>query len=181
MRFEIGQQVWLATFSPMTPRYITCPDCGGTGRLRVIFHHDETQVSIDCRNCSVGYDPPSGCVLIYEPQARAQLSIVTGVEVNGTAIRWHLNGTPTCYGIGEDKNIYDNEGEARAAAETLAAAHIESERKRVLGKEKDTRTWAWNASYHRRCIKDAQKQNEYHTSKLAVAAIKAKDKTDAAA
>src|ERR1700686_1584460 len=176
MRFEIGQQVWMATFYPTTVRHVTCPDCGGTGRLRVTFH-DETQVSIDCRNCAAGYEAPSGRVIIYEPQAKAKLSIVTGVEVNGDMTRWHLAGPSNYYQVADDKDVYDNEAEARAAAEALAAVYIESERKRVFEKEKNTRTWAWNASYHRRCIKDAQKQIEYHTSKLAVAAIKAKEKT----
>jgi hypothetical protein len=49
-----------------------------------------------------------------------------------------------------------------------------AERARVLNKEKDTRTWAWNASYHRREIADAKKRIEYHAAKLAVASLKSK-------
>jgi len=51
-----------------------------------------------------------------------------------------------------------------------------AEREKIATKEKDTRTWAWNASYHRRQIKDAKRQLEYHTAKLNVASLKAKEK-----
>jgi hypothetical protein len=44
-----------------------------------------------------------------------------------------------------------------------------------MAKTKDHRSWAWNASYHRRNIKDLERQLEYHRSKLAVCAANAKE------
>ena len=44
-KYEIGQDVFFASFSSHASEYVTCPDCGGTARLRVTFH-DETTVSI---------------------------------------------------------------------------------------------------------------------------------------
>lgn len=56
------------------------------------------------------------------------------------------------------------------------AAHADTaERARILGKEKGGRSWAWNATHHRREIKTAQERIAYHTSKLAVAALNAKE------
>lgn len=176
MRFEIGQECWVADFQALAPAYVTCPDCGGTGRLRVTFH-DETQVSIECRNCSSGYDPPSGQIIVYRQQAGAKLTTITGVEINGDMTRWHVNGTAHGYQIVDDDKAFDNREAALAYAEGRAAEWEQEQRDKIATKEKDTRTWAWNASYHRKCIKQAQKNIEYHSAKLAVAAIKAKDKT----
>lgn len=169
MRFEIGQQVYRATWEAREA-HVFCPDCGGTGRLRVTFH-DETQVSIECRNCAAGYDPPTGYVRVYDRQPRALLSTITGVEIQGTETRWR---TSESYIVDDDKLFLDEES-ALAKAKEIAAEHDRADREKVFQKEKDTRTWAWNATYHRRCIKDAQRQIEYHSAKLAVAVVKAKE------
>ena len=39
-------------------------------------------------------------------------------------------------------------------------------------KEQQHRSWAWNATYHRKCLKEALRQVEYHTAKLNVAETK---------
>ena len=174
MRYEVGQQVWIGEFSPLAAVYETCPDCGGTGRLRVTFH-DETQVSIECRNCAVGYDPPTGRILVRRNAGKARMATVTGLEINGGQTRWHVDGTDCSYRIVDDADAFDTKDEAMAWAEQKSAAYEQKQRDRIFEKEKDTRTWAWNASYHRKCIKEAQRQIEYHSAKLAVAAVKAKE------
>lgn len=174
MRFNIGDKVWIGTFSPLAPEYVTCPDCGGTGRLRVTFH-DETQVSIECQNCSAGYDPPTGEVIVYRQSACAKLATITGLEANGNTVRWHVDGTDFSYRIVDDDEAFDTEADALAWAEARAREHEERERRKIFEKEKDTRTWAWNASYHRRELKEAQRKTEYHTTKLNVASLKAKE------
>ena len=45
----------------------------------------------------------------------------------------------------------------------------EKEELLVTSEYKDTRSWAWNATYHRGCIRQAEKDLEYHRAKLAVA------------
>lgn len=169
MKYEIGQMVWKASWDAHDA-HVTCPDCGGTGRLRVTFH-DETQVSIECRNCQSGYDQPTGRVRVYDRQPKAQLVTITGVEINGTETRWRSD----CYIIDEDVLFADQES-ALAKARAMCADLDQKDRDKVFQKEKDTRTWAWNASYHRKCLKDAQRNIEYHSAKLAVAKVKAKEK-----
>lgn len=173
MRFEVGQEIWIGDFSPLAAVYETCPDCGGTGRLRVTFH-DDTQVSIECRNCSAGYDPPTGRVVVHRNVGKARKATVTGLEIQGGKTRWHVDGPNYSYRIMDDEDAFDTEAEAVAWAEKKSAAYEQEQRDRIFKKEKDTRTWAWNASYHRRCIKDAQRQIEYHSAKLAAAKVKAK-------
>lgn len=86
MRFEIGQQVWRATFDAME-RSIECPDCGGTGRLRVLFH-DDSMVSIECATCQRGYEPPTGRLTVYERRGVAYPDRIVGVEVEANKTRW---------------------------------------------------------------------------------------------
>lgn len=171
LRFEVGQQVWVADFSPLDPSYETCPDCGGTGRLRVIFH-DETQVSIACQNCALGYDPPTGRIMVRRVAPNARQAIICGYESHDK-IRWHVDSVANCYRIFDDEKVFVTQAEAQARAESDAAEYEANERKRLFEKEQDTRSWAWNASYHRKQIKEAQRQIEYHTAKLSVAALTA--------
>ncbi len=168
MKYQIGQQVWRAGWRAFE-NHVGCPDCGGTGRIRVTFH-DETQVSIDCQRCGPGYNPPTGYVVVHDRKAMAISTIITGVEIVDTSINWR---TADCY-MTEDENLFDNEADCLARAAVMAAEADAQEREKIQKKEADTRTWAWNASYHRREIKEALKKIEYHTAKLNVAAIKAK-------
>ncbi len=174
--YAIGDKVWKSTFQS-TKNYVECPDCGGTGRLRVTFH-DDTQVSIDCKNCSVGYDPPSGRVMVYERHSHSEQGIIVGIEITSDGVEYKLSnpraGSGTYWCIKESE-IFNTKEEADAYGVILAEEANKEELARVYRKEKDTRTWAWNASYHRRCIKDAEKQIVYHTAKLNVASLKAKE------
>ena len=108
---------------------------------------------------------------MYERRPRASLETIVGCEIEGEKIEWRTNET---YRVDETK-LFDNEEDCMAAAREMAAQFDEEERKKILTKEKDTRSWAWNASYHRREIKEAQRRIEYHSSKLAVASLKAKE------
>lgn len=169
-KFQIGDQVWRPTFESSV-EWVTCPDCGGTGRLRVTFH-DETTVSIDCQNCSVGYDPPTGKVKVYVRRPEAHQGVISGIEVEPDKVTYRLGrGLHSSWLVEEDALSIDHDG-AFEKAVALAREADETERRRILEKEKPARTWAWNARYHRRCIKDAQRNLDYHTRKLAAANLK---------
>lgn len=171
-KYKIGDAVWRATFGS-SENYVTCHDCGGTGRLRVIFH-DETVASIECRNCALGYDPPTGRVRCYDRIGKADLGVIAGIELTTERVSYRF-GSDRFYYTVEEHELFDTEAAALARAQQIAAEHDAEERNRILTKEKDTRTWAWNASYHRQCIKRAQRDLEYHTAKLSVAKVRAKE------
>jgi hypothetical protein len=76
--------------------------------------------------------------------------------------------------------VYVTEAEARVRADQMALEADEEERAKISKKEKDQRSWAWNASYHRKQIKEHERQLGYHRAKLAHAAIKAKEPKEAA-
>lgn len=172
MTFKIGDMVWLARFDA-TASSVECPDCGGTGRLRVTFH-DETQVSIHCANCARGYEPPTGRVTVHERKATALYLWVTGMEVNAEGIEYRLSDHATGYGY-LSKDVFATKEEAEARGAEMADAANREELARVYRKERGTRSWAWNASYHRKEIKRCQQEIERHTAKLAVASLKAKE------
>lgn len=173
MRFEIGQDVWRATFDSRDAAII-CPDCAGEGRIRVILA-DDTKLSIGCELCRYGYDNPTGRVRIYERTARAEPTHVTGVEINGQETRWRVWESY----IVDDGDLFLTQAEALTRAEEIAVVAAQEELARIGRREKPTHTWAWNASYHRKQIREAQRQIEYHTAKLNVAKIKAKEPVSA--
>ena len=173
IRYDIGQEAWRATFG-MTETSIICPDCGGGGRLRVTFD-DNTTVSIDCANCSRGYEPPRGRVIVHERKPQAEKVTISGFDVRADEVEYRARAGSSSSWIIDDNQLFDTQEEAMQRAEVLAAEYDREERERISKKEKDTRTWAWNASYHRRAIKRAKTELAYHEGKLAVASLKAKE------
>lgn len=168
-KFEIGARLWW----PRCQREATsveCPDCGGTGRLRVIFH-DETTVSIGCANCAIGYDPPTGRVRVHDRTPRVEQVRIVGLEIRADGSVEYR--TSHSYNVSEDMLFSDHEA-AMERAEELAVEADREDRERVATKERDTRTWAWNASYHRGEIKRLRRDIERHEAKLAVASLKVK-------
>jgi hypothetical protein len=174
MKYEIGQKLWLASWDS-SEDWITCPDCGGTGRLRVTFH-DETTVSIECAGCASGYNPPTGYVRVYNRHAKALPVTITGVEVRDGKTEWRTDS----HYCPDECDLYDNENDCLAGALLKAKKADQEEREKIGAKEKPTRTWSWNATYHRKQIKEAQRNLEYHTKKLAAANLKSRSEKAAA-
>lgn len=174
MRFEIGQTVWRATFEAQETT-VECPDCHGTARLRVMFA-DDSIVSIPCTNCARGFYDPTGRVTVYDRTANATRDTITGVSISEGKCEWRTAQSYIC----QDDDVFATEEEALARAAVKAAEYDAEERAKVFRKEKDTRTWSWNASYHRREIKECQRRIEHHTAKLNAANLRArKDKAAA--
>lgn len=171
---NLNDKVWVSKHSPIAPFHETCPDCGGTGMVRVIFH-DNTIVRCECGNCSRGYEPPTGTCLVYRSTADAQQGFITGIELGNDKTEYRVNCGENIY-IQNEASVFDTEAEARIYAEKRMEAHEEEQRQKINKKEKDIKSWAWNASYHRGKIKSAQKELDYHAAKLAVASVKSKEK-----
>jgi hypothetical protein len=169
-RYEIGDKVWLARFDAHSPEHVTCPDCGGEGRIRAILH-DNSIVSVECRNCRSGYEPPKGYVLIYRQKVRAEHVSIIGYEVDGDKIEYKTNG---CY-IHRADQVFQTEAEAIANGEKRQAAYQQEQKDKIFRKERPDHSWNWNVCYHRRQAEKAKNDLEYHTAKLNVAKIKAKD------
>lgn len=167
LRFEIGQEVWVASFESEA-EYLTCPDCGGTKHIRCVLF-DGSEVAIPCEGCRRGYEPPDGTVRVYRRRANAIPATVTGVEIYEGVAEWRTTHT-----YAKDEDVFATRDKALARAEVKAADADREERGRVLTKEKPTKSWAWHVHYHRKSIRDAEKNIAYHQSRLDYARTQAK-------
>ena len=168
MRFNIGDTVYWASYQHKA-QHIPCPDCGGTKRVRVILYDNE-EVSIECATCSHGYNPPKGTIVVYEYSKDAKKGTITGVEIREDGTQWRISQGY----IVKDSEVFPTREAALARAEETAVHANAEEQRRISDKERPTRTWAWNASYHRREIKECERRITYHKAKLAVADARTK-------
>lgn len=173
LRFNIGEVVYHASYDT-SARSVECPHCLGTGRVRIIFA-DGVEASVGCGNCTIGYDPPTGKVTVWDGHAAVRVRIISGFEQDHEKIKWKLEDVKGFCWIGNDEDIFVVKEEAEARAAALAAEQTKRSEAQVYKKEKDMRSWAWNASYYRKEIKRAKELIEYHEKKLAVACLKAKE------
>lgn len=169
-KYQIGDEVWIPRFSPMETR-IKCPDCLGTKALTVIMG-DGSQVSIDCVGCALGYEPSRGFVVIHEWKPYVDWGRIDGVERRDNTFEYRGYQ----FGGLEESKLTKSKEEAEAIAARMAEEHkVEELHRFEQCKENTRRSWAWNAHYHRQKVKQAQHDLEYHTAKLNVAKVKAKE------
>lgn len=167
-QFNIGDTAYVARHSPHTEVWVQCPECLGTRTMRVILATGEEH-TIDCACCERGYEGSPGKILTWQAQASVGAVTITGVEsrMDGDTLEVAYRYGPNF--ISDGCNVFATRDEAMVRAEELTAKHNEEQAKRVRCKEKDTRKWAWNISYHRKEIREAHRKIEYHTAKLNAA------------
>lgn len=166
--FKLRDEVWVANAKAHRKR-ITCPDCFGTGQFDVIMK-DGTAHSIECATCTLSYYGPQGTIETWEYEPSVELVTITKIEQNIDSPTEYLAGN---FIYSHDK-IFSNQEDAAKYAKTLVEQQSKEEIDRLSRKENPNKSWAWNVSYHRKAIRSAQKNLEYHTAKLNVAKLKAK-------
>ena len=167
--FNIGDKVYRADYG-RNEKWITCPDCLGSARVKVVLG-DGTEVSIECGGCNPGgYNPSLGRIKQYEFSASARRYTVTGIRTSATnPTEYELdNFGGSSYTIGEEGALFATEAEAVAYGEARGKELQAEENRRLLMKTKDSKSWSWNYSYHMKCIKDLERQLEYHKQKAQV-------------
>lgn len=166
--FNIGDKVWFVR-SGQREKWITCPHCFGNKKLTVILG-DGTQIGMDCACCDRGWMGSWGEIAVYEWDACVLCGLITSVELCEREYKYR---TDSCYCA--DHYFFTKE-EAEAEQLILEMQHIESEKQRIHNKkEYASKSWAWNATYHRRQLKNAQRDIEYHSTKLELAKSKSKE------
>lgn len=171
-KYKIGDQLYYPIWTSTTS-YVECPDCGGTGRIRVIFH-DETVVSIECQNCRSGFNSSGGKVQVYDRTPKTRLVKIVGIGIGSNGITYKCD----THHIVKEEELFKTHEEALEVAKEKAKLANEEDLKKVQTKHDNSKSWAWNASYHRRNIKELKEKIEYHTKKLNVASLKAKEKVE---
>lgn len=168
--FKIGDVVFVAIKNG-TQKQVVCPDCCGTGQLTVIMG-DKSAVSVECTLCTKGYLGPQGYLDTYDYSPSVEKKTILGVsQLSGRKPYYEFHN----FYSSEDNCVFSTEAEAQIRAVQMAEEQNAQEIKKINRKEKDTRSWAWNANYHRAEIRRAEKNIIYHTSKLNIAKLKAKE------
>jgi len=166
-KFNIGDTAYVAR-AGQEQIWITCPECCGSGRLRVILG-DESQVSIACVCCERGYEGSPGRIQTYAFVARTEEVTITGIESHtnesGVLTTYKFSG---CY-VEDEKNLFITRDAAIIRAATLAEKHQVEETKRLKYKEKQHKTWASNVAYWRSQIRRAKEDIVRYEARLAVA------------
>lgn len=174
--FTIGDTVWVAG-QRTKEVFETCPECFGKRFLTVILG-DDSQVQIDCAGCSRGFDRPSGQVSHYETVIGAEVHTITGIEQRIENGLIKVTYRSSNFSLDEDRVFADKE-HALAMSESLKNAHEQDEKNRYENlKHSRTRTWSWHVHYHRKYIRDLEKQMEYHKGKLKVSLEHSKEKVE---
>ena len=174
-KFKIGDKVWFAEVRSVQ-KSVRCPECFGLKYLTVILG-DQSEVTIDCAGCAAGYDPPKGFVIYYSWEPNVKQLTIKGMDLRDDSVTyWFVEG----YGT-EGLNVFANQEAAEIHALELAKEHEQQELEKIHRKEKNNRTWSWNAHYHRACIRSAEKDLVHHKAKLEVAKLKSKDEKKEAA
>ncbi len=164
---QLGETAWLAKARQHCKTEQPCPDCAGRKFVEVGLG-DGSWVTVDCENCKLGYEPPRGYVLVDSYKPDVDLVTVGKIEselVDGEQVSFYSG--EGFYRV-QESDLFECKLDALERAQVLTDARVGDENARHLRKEKDSRTWSWNATYHRRCIRQAEKDLAYHKSKLAV-------------
>lgn len=174
-KFKIGDKIWHSDYGRREIR-VPCPDCLGSGRLEVIFG-DGTHNGIDCDCCRYGYEH-TGFVIRYEWAAKSIQEQITGMEINGKQVKYHI-GTQCCYRAYDEKQVFATEEEADIAGEIAKAEHEIADQKEFESKTQKNKPWKSNVAYHRQQVRYHQEELELHQKKLAIAKVKAKEPVEA--
>ena len=176
--FAIGQDIWFASFHPHRSQRVVCEDCGGTKSLTVIVF-DGTEYAIPCQGCASGYEAPTGYILVYEPTATAEGMKITGMRINQAGVEYEADSSSRSYTL-SDQDCFATREEALARAQQKADVFAAEELGRMKQKFKQHRRWAWHVTYHRRQIKEHQRQLALHEQSLHYAQTRVQSEKEAA-
>ena len=172
--FKIGETVFKSRYE-RREKWVTCPDCFGSKTVKVVLG-DGTEVIIECGGCYPGgFESSLGRIRQYDYETVVKEHRVTGVNMRAEGVSYELDNEGGSYWTGTDKDVFGTIEEARAEGDRQRLEHEAEENRRWMAKTKDHKSWAWNATYHRRCAEKARKDMEYHQGKAKVCAAKAKE------
>lgn len=165
MKYNIGDKVWYAERKSVTKREV-CPDCFGKLYLTVI-KGDDSQVTIECAGCQSGYEHPKGYINYCSHENDVREVVIQGLDVRPySEVEYKFNCTECSWRNAKESELFTTKEEAEIKAKELAEDWNKEQIANIHRKEKNNRTWSWNAYYHRKQIKEAERQIEYHSKKL---------------
>lgn len=168
-KFKMFDKVWYAELSSVQ-RWATCPDCCGQRYLTVIMG-DKTEVTIKCDNCGPGYNDSRGAVSYYEYVSEPQQVVIESVSCRDGKTEYGFRGRYSA----REEHFFATEQEAVDGAKAIVAEYNQRQLDSIKRKEKEHKSWSFNATYHRNCIRRAEKEIERHKECLDYASKMAKE------
>lgn len=171
-KYEFGQEIWYVDTSSKE-RYITCVDCFGKRYLTVILG-DDTVLTVPCETCKErGWsDYSSGILVVYDCIATPAQGTINRIEFRrDSTIEYGVEGR---YSL-DEAEIFLNREDAEILAKQVEQEKTAESENKYKNKEKDTRSWSWHVTYHRKQIEDAKRTIEYATKKLNYALEKKRE------
>lgn len=167
---NIGDTVYIPHVE-QTEAYKVCPYCIGNRYLTVIFG-DLTQVTIKCDACGPGYEDSTGRIKFWEFSGTLGTAVVTGMAKVSGVMKYFLDGSSFAV---DSERVWVNEMEARVRLQSLLIEHDDDEKKKYTRKVDANKPWSFQATYHRKRLKDAKRDIIHHGEALDYA-VKMKEK-----
>jgi len=174
--FKIGDKVWVAGWGQIA-KDVPCPACYTKREVTLILGNGD-HIILPCEGCSQGYMPPTGYVTEYEFSSEPEIHIITGIETRQTEKGVDVEYRASQYCLPADR-VFDNESDARAEGEKMAAEQHEKERTRAeYIKHDKNKKYSWNAVYHLREAKRKRKEADGHEEKAKLCKERATEVTN---
>ena len=169
-KYKIGQPVWVARTTRVANK-VLCPVCFGK-KVVVLILGDDSQVELECDNCSKGFMPPTGHVDgDWQWKARVdEAGVITGVRVDTSkdkteVLYWFNQGGGCTVGHNEEDLGVTYEETLSIALEHAIKRQTEENRKAREEKEKPHKSYSWHVGYHLRKAAQASAEYTRHTEK----------------
>jgi len=167
--FQLGDTVYVVQGCRSMPVEKTCPVCFGKMRVTVILGNGKRE-NVLCEYCGKGYDGPRGYVVDYEPQSAVRQATITGVSFTNHKWEFALDYGRT--GAGESELYRDAESAEAARAKLMEEIKKEEAWASMNRLNYSKRDLTWSVGYHRKCIRNLEREAEHHRKQLCVAVEK---------
>ncbi len=173
VKFKIGDTIYVSKFGRRGIK-IECPVCFGKKNITLILGNDDS-VIMPCEFCKDGLGTPAkGYVTENRMDAGASAAVISKVSIEQTA-----DGCKVEYQSGSyryySKDVFATEDEALAESKLRADKYnLEHETKAEFIKGKPDKNYSWNAGYHLRLVKNAERDIEYHSKMAKICKHRAK-------
>lgn len=168
-KYKIGDKVWVASFDRGKPIKVPCCVCYGKLRVTLILGNGD-RIELPCDYCGKGNlgNPiiPPGYEIEYQPCSEPKSIIIDGMSIDvthsGEKVEYWV-GTDSWHTIYYEDNVFDSYEKALTKGEELKAEWLKIEKTRADHiKFNIKKSFVWNAGYHLRQAKQAEKDFIYH-------------------
>lgn len=178
MRYKIGDVVWAAHFDPLEPIKIPCSVCNGDKKVTLILGNGD-RIYLTCGYCgNRNMGIPTGYEEEYRSESKPKAVHIDAIEIEiteeGEKVTYKAGSNGVFYLYPEDM-VFSDYNEALKKGEELKEKDLHEQKARAAFLKADvTKSFAWNAGYHRKEAKRLKSQIAYHEEKASL--CKAREK-----